>query len=41
METTDAVIRVTDIAPTILALFGLPRQEWMAKDSRVAFTVAS
>jgi hypothetical protein len=39
VRTDDAVIRVTDIAPTILSLFGLPRQEWMDKDSRVAFTV--
>lgn len=37
----ELVIRVTDVAPTILSLFGLPRQEWMAPDSRVAFTVGT
>jgi hypothetical protein len=41
MTQADSVIRVTDVAPTILSLYGLPPQEWMAKDSRVAFSVAS
>lgn len=35
----DQVIRVTDIAPTILSLFGLGLQPWMAPDSRIAFEV--
>ncbi|MDZ4772613.1 MAG: alkaline phosphatase family protein [Planctomycetota bacterium] len=38
---SEDVIRVTDIAPTILSLFGLPAQPWMAPDSRVAFTVTA
>lgn len=35
------VIRVTDIAPTILALFGLPPQAWMERDAKPAFRLAS
>jgi hypothetical protein len=37
----EQVIRVTEIAPTILSVFGLPPQPWMPKDSRIAFTVGS
>lgn len=37
----EQVIRVTDIAPTILSVFGLPPQPWMPRDSRIAFTVSA
>lgn len=35
------VIRVTDIAPAILSLFGLPPQPWMERDGGPAFRLAS
>ncbi len=35
------VVRVTDVAPTILSLYGLPPQPWMAPDARIAFAVES
>jgi hypothetical protein len=38
---SDPVIRVTDIAPTILSLYGIPPQPWMSPDSCVAFTVGA
>ena len=41
VQASTDVIRVTDIAPTILSLFGVPPQAWMPADSRIAFTVAS
>ena len=34
------VIRVTDIAPTILSLFGLPPQPWMEPDAEPVFRIA-
>jgi hypothetical protein len=37
----EPVIRVTDIAPTILSFFGLPPQPWMAGDSRIALQVGA
>jgi hypothetical protein len=33
----EPVVRVTDVAPTILSLFGLPPAPWMPADARVAF----
>ncbi len=37
----EQVIRVTDIAPTILSLYGIPPQPWMAPDSCIAFKVGA
>jgi hypothetical protein len=35
------VVRVTDVAPTILSLFGLPPQPWMSPDAQAAFAVGA
>lgn len=41
IQARESVIDVTDVAPTVLSLFGIPPQPWMRQDAKIAFTASA